>query len=393
MILRDKTIGVLYHDNRLLNSAFKESDMEILSYFAAFAALALTNVKAYEEIQESNKRLNQEKLYYEEMHLQTLHFEEIVGESPAIMQVFDQIDQVAKTDTTVLILGETGVGKELVARAIHLQSSRREKPFIRVLCNALPDSLIHSELFGHEKGAFTGATQRRIGRFELAHEGTLFLDEIGDLPLDVQVRLLRVLQNKEFERVGGNDMIHSNFRLLLATNRNLEAEVTANKFRADLFYRINVFPILVPPLRERRDDIPLLAHYFLKTYSTKMSKHFNEFPESEMEKLINYDWPGNVREVENLIERGVILGNGSIFKIPEICLMTHEFSDSSLDLTLSGNERRHIIWALQRTNWKIRGSGGAAELLSVNPSTLAFRMKKLGIEKPQGIKIPRAHHI
>jgi transcriptional regulator with GAF, ATPase, and Fis domain/tetratricopeptide (TPR) repeat protein len=393
MILRDKIIGVLYHDNRILSSAFKESDLEILSYFAAFAALALDNVKAYEEIQESNKKLNQEKLYYEEMHLQSLRFNEIVGASPAIMHVFDQIDQVAKTDTTVLILGETGVGKELVARAIHLQSSRQEKPFIHVLCNALPDSLIHSELFGHEKGAFTGAIQRRIGRFELAHEGTLFLDEIGDLPLDVQVRLLRVLQNKEFERVGGSDIIHSDFRLILATNRNLETEVTASKFRADLFYRINVFPILVPPLRERREDIPLLAHYFLKTHSTKMSKSFSTFPDSEMEKLINYDWPGNVRELENLIERGVILGNGPVFKIPEIAVMTRDVSALSPDPTLSGNERRHIIWALQRTNWKIRGSGGAAELLSLNPSTLAFRMKKLGIEKPQGIKIPRSSHI
>ena len=393
MILRDKIIGVLYHDNRILSSAFKESDLEILSYFAAFAALALINVKAYEEIQESNKRLSQEKLYYEEMLLQSLRFDEIVGESPAISHVFNQIDQVAKTDTTVLILGETGVGKELVARAIHRQSPRKDKPFIRVLCNALPESLIHSELFGHEKGAFTGAIQRRIGRFELAHEGTLFLDEIGDLPLDVQVRLLRVLQNKEFERVGGSEIIHSDFRLILATNRNLETEIAANKFRADLFYRINVFPILVPPLRERREDIPLLAHYFLKTHSTKMSKSFNNFPQTEMEKLINYDWPGNVRELENLIERGVILGNGPDFKIPEISQMASDFAAVSPDSTLSGNERRHILWALQQTSWKIRGTGGAAELLSLNPSTLAFRMKKLGIEKPRGIKIPRSHHI
>ncbi len=320
MILRDKVVGVLYHDNRLLKTAFKETDMEILAHFAAQGAVALDNASNYEEIQRLNQKLKEEKLYYEEQQAQTTHFKNIIGVSSTIQNVLKKVDQVAPTDTTVLVYGETGVGKEMVARAIHQHSPRRDKPFIRVFCNALPDTLIPSELFGHEKGAFTGATQRRIGRFELADGGTLFLDEIGDLPLEIQVRLLTVLQSKEFERVGGSDPICSDFRLLVATNRNLEQEVNEDRFRSDLFYRINVFPILVPPLRDRKEDIALLAKHFLKSYASKMGKDFDKILKEDMDRLTQYTWPGNIRELENIIERGVILSNGPVFRVPELDL-------------------------------------------------------------------------
>ncbi len=380
MVIRDKVVGVLYHDNRLLSSAFKESDLEILSFYSAQAAIALDNARSYEKMQAITQKLREEKLYYEEQHLQNLHFEDIVGESEAIREVLEKVEQVSNTNATVLIFGETGVGKELVARAIHRYSHRRDKPFIRVLCSALPESLIPSELFGHEKGAFTGATRRRIGRFELADRGTLFLDEIGDLPLEIQVRLLRVLQSKEFERVGGSEPIQSDFRLLAATNRDLDNEVKELRFRSDLFYRINVFPIYVPPLRERPSDIPLLAHYFLKNYATKMGKVFEGIPNSEMQKLLQYDWPGNIRELENIIERGVILSNDSMFHVPQLIKDPLRDRENSAP-TLKENERRHILWALRKTGWKIRGRGGAAELLEIHPSTLAFRMGKLGIQR------------
>ncbi len=383
MILRDKTVGVLYHDNRLLSSAFRESDLDLLSYFAALAAFALDNVRAYEEIQRLNRKLCEENLYYKEEHLQNLHFDDIIGESPGIRRVLAQIDQVTGTDATVMIIGETGVGKELVARAIHRHSTRRDKPFIKVNCSALPESLIPSELFGHEKGAFTGAIRRRLGRFELADGGTLFLDEIGEISLDLQVRLLRVLQTREFERVGGTETIRSDFRLLVATNRNLELDVKTQKFRPDLYYRLAVFPIYVPPLRERREDIPLLAIHFLKIYAQKRGKEFTKIPEAEMEKLLDYEWPGNVRELENIIERGTILNPGPVFRVPELGSRLAEAPSPGEGVSLMDNERRHILWALQKTNWKVRGRGGAAELLELPPSTLAFRMKKLGIRRPE----------
>ena len=383
MILRDKTVGVLYHDNRLLSSAFKESDLELLSYFAALAAFALDNASAYEEIKRLNQKLSEETQYYKEEHLSTLHFEDIVGESSSIKSVLSKVDQVTGTDATVMITGETGAGKELVARAIHRHSGRREKPFIRVHCSALPESLIPSELFGHEKGAFTGAARRRLGRFELADEGTLFLDEIGDLSLDIQVRLLRVLQSKEFERVGGSETLSSDFRLVVATNCDLEKKVKEQKFRADLYYRLAVFPIHVPPLRERKEDIPLLTHYFLQIYSQKRGKKFSKIPDSEMESLLLYDWPGNVRELENIIERGTILNTGPLFRVPELGTGHPEFSHYDGNITLKENERRHILQTLKKTGWKVRGKGGAAEFLDLPPSTLAFRMKKLGIQRPK----------
>jgi transcriptional regulator with GAF, ATPase, and Fis domain len=382
MIRRNKVVGVLYHDNRLLSSAFKESDLDLLAYFAALAAIALDNAEAYQEIRRLNRKLNNEKQYYQEEHIQSLHFDEIVGQSSVLQRVMSQIEQVAKTKAAVLVTGETGVGKELVARAIHRLSFRHDKPFIRVHCSALPENLIPSELFGHERGAFTGATSRRIGRFELADGGTLFLDEMGDLPADIQTRLLRVLQTKEFERVGGTATISSDFRLISATNTNLEEEVKAKRFRADLYYRINVFPIHVPPLRERKEDIPLLAQHFLKIYSTRMRKEFDGISREDMDRLIQYDWRGNVRELENIIERGCILSAGSMLQLPELVGDSATLSSSNSGITLKESEAQHIRWALEKTGWKVRGPGGAAELLEIHPSTLAFRMKKLGIQRP-----------
>lgn len=382
MIRHKKVVGVLYHDNRLLSSAFKESDLDLLAYFAALAAIALDNAEAYQEIRRLNRKLNQEKQYYQEEHIQSLHFDEIVGQSTVMQRVMSQIEQVATTKAAVLITGETGVGKELVARAIHRLSFRHDKPFIRVHCSALPENLIPSELFGHERGAFTGATSRRIGRFELADGGSLFLDEMGDLPADIQTRLLRVLQTKEFERVGGTATLHSDFRLISATNTNLEEEVKAKRFRADLYYRINVFPIHVPPLRERKEDIPLLARHFLKIYCTRMRKVFDGISHADMDRLLHYHWPGNVRELENIIERGCILSTGSMLQLPELVGDSAVIGPNRIGKTLKENEAYHIRWALEKTGWKVRGHGGAAELLEIHPSTLAFRMKKLGIQRP-----------
>jgi formate hydrogenlyase transcriptional activator len=382
MILRDKVVGVLYHDNRLLASAFRESDLELLSYFAAQAAFALEVIKAYEKEQRLNEKLLEEKRYYEKEHLQNIHSEDIIGESKAVMRVLGQVKQVAAADTTVLVTGETGVGKELVARAIHRAGSRSDKPFIRVHCGALPESLITSELFGHERGAFTGAVDKRIGRFELADGGTLFLDEIGELTQDVQVRLLRVLQTKEFERVGGGETIHSDFRLVAATNRDLEQKVREKTFRSDLYYRLNVFPVHVPPLRERKDDINLLASHFLRNYASKIGKLFNVIPKTEIAKLTGHDWPGNVRELENIIEIGVILSSGPTFFVPELGVGSTEPVLQRENISLMENEKRHILFILEKTGWKVRGKNGAAELLEIHPSTLASRMKKLGIIRP-----------
>ncbi len=390
MIFQNKVIGVLYHDNRLLSQAFKDSDLELLAYFSALATFAISNSKAYEEVRGLNQRLKEENLYYEEQHLQKTNFDDIVGESPAIMEVLNKIYQVAGTDSTVMIRGETGVGKELIARAIHRHSMRKDKAFITVNCSALPDTLIPSELFGHEKGAFTGAIGRRIGRFELADGGTLFLDEIGDISLEVQVRLLRVLQSKEFERIGGTKTLRSDFRLVVATNRDLEQAINTQQFRADLYYRLNVFPIYVPPLRNRKEDIPLLAQHFLTFHGREKGKTFKAIREEETDKLMAYDWPGNVRELENVIERGVILQQGIHFRVPKLDEMHSELPyPKGGGPSLKENERRHILWALRKTGWKVRGPGGAAELIDIHPSTLAFRMKKLDIVRPKTVRKKR----
>jgi len=377
--LRDQVIGVLYHDNRLFKSAFRQEDLDILGYFAAQAAIAMDNAMAYETLREMYQKQVEEKQYLEEQHLESLHFEEIVGESPAIRRVFAHIDSVSETDATVLILGETGVGKELVARAIHRNSGRRGGPFIRVNCSSFSEHLISSELFGHEKGSFTGAVQRRIGRFELADKGTIFLDEIGDMPLNSQVQLLRVLQSKEFERVGGHETIRSDFRLMAATNRDLPKMIEAGTFREDLYYRLSVFPIQVPSLRERPEDVALLALHFLQLYAKRLSKKVEKIPGTEMQKLMDYTWPGNVRELENIIERGVILSTGPLYRVPTTSLTRNTFAGSRADISLDENERAHILNVLDMTGGKVRGDDGAAAILNIHPNTLYSRMKKLGI--------------
>ncbi|MCP4021766.1 MAG: GAF domain-containing protein [Desulfobacteraceae bacterium] len=378
MRINNRLVGVLYHDNRLFQSVFKESDLDILNYFAAQAAIAIDNARVYQTLESLYKKEKEEKKYYEEQYMESLAVGEIVGKSPAITKVFSMIESVARTDTTVLVTGETGVGKELVARALHRNSLRTKGPFIRVNCAALPESLIASELFGHEKGAFTGATKQRIGRFELADGGTIFLDEIGDISPYIQVRLLRVLQNHEFERVGSQKTIKSNFRLITATNKDLKDEVKKGRFREDLFYRLNIFPIRVPALRNRAEDIPILVHHFLNKSAERLNKVICKIPRKEVDKLMAYTWPGNVRELENIVERGVILSKGPLLKIPtaEFQSATHPEDNA---LSLEDMERRHIMEILKQTRGKINGKSGAAQILKLHPSTLRFRIKKLGL--------------
>ena len=382
LVLRDQIKGVLYHDNRLLGSAFKKSDLELLAYFAAQAAIALDNVTSYEEMQKMNQKLTEEKNYFvEQYRFSKISIENIIGQSAPIKRVMQQIEQVADTDANVLILGDTGVGKELVASAVHQQSPRRDKPFICVQCSALPEKLLPSELFGHEKGAFTGALKRRIGRFELADRGTIFLDEIGDLRPDMQVQLLRVLETKQFERIGGSETLRSDFRVITATNRDLKKLVAAGHFRRDLYYRLNVFPIHVPTLLERKEDIPLLVDYFVRLYAKKLGKTFEKIAREDLAVLLQYDWPGNIRELENIVERAVILNHGRLLRFSGVLPSIVDHTANEDGFVLSDHERRHIIRALEKTNGKVRGSGGAAELLGINPSTLFFRMKQLNIKR------------
>ena len=304
----------------------------------------------------------------------------MVGESVALRKLLRDIRQVAATDSTVLLLGETGTGKERIARAIHEISPRKARPLIKVNCGAIAPGLVESELFGHERGAFTGALQRRIGRFELADKGTLFLDEVGELPLEAQTRLLRVLQEQEFERVGGSTPIRVDVRLIAATNRDLEAEIAKGRFRADLFYRLNVFPARVPPLRERAGDIPLLVGHFIAQYRRKLGKPLDELSPEGMERLQRYSWPGNIRELQNVIERACVLATGPGVKIPED-LERHTASDliEPAISTMEEAERAHIRRALEASGGVIHGQRGAAQLLAVNPNTLRSRMEKLGL--------------
>ncbi len=310
-------------------------------------------------------------------------FKEIIGASACMQEILDNVKIVGTSDITVLILGESGTGKELIAQSIHRLSSRKQKPFVAVNCAALPANLIESELFGHEKGAFTGATDKRIGKFEQGHEGTVFLDEIGELPLDLQVKLLRVLQEKEVELVGGGRTKKVDVRIIAATNRNLEEEIAAGKFRLDLYYRINIFPITLPPLRYRKEDIVSLASHFVNIYARKENKVITGVADHVIQTMINYDWPGNIRELENLIARSVLLTTGPIvnsLRLPGQSKAANPGTQGRIK-TMTENERDHILAALERCNWKIYGQGGAAELLELNPSTLNSRMKKLGIEK------------
>ena len=314
----------------------------------------------------------------------THNFEEIVGTSAALTAVLKQVEVVAPTESTVLILGETGTGKELIARAIHTASSRSRRPFVKLNCAAIPTGLLESELFGHEKGAFTGAIAQRIGRFELADGGTIFLDEVGDIPLELQTKLLRVLQEREFERLGSTRTLRTDARLIAATNRELQKMVEQRKFREDLFYRLNVFPIYVPALRERSEDIPLLVNHFAQRFARRMNRTIETIPAETMAALTRYPWPGNIRELQNLIERAVILSHGPVLQIPlqDLDNCTAPRRDNGKDQTLEAAERAHILAILKETRWVLAGPRGAAVRLGMNRSTLQFRLKKLGIVRP-----------
>ncbi len=344
--------------------------------------IILRDVNERRRAEQALQKLQLEKAYLQEEFTAELGSKEIVGKSEAVAQVLQSTDRVAATDATVLITGETGTGKELVARAIHERSTRRDNMLVVVNCAALPGGLIESELFGHEKGAFTGALTRRIGRFETAAGGSIFLDEIGDLPLELQAKLLRVLQEGEFQRVGGADTIKVDVRVIAATNQDLEKAVTEQRFRADLFYRLNVFPIRVPPLRERLEDIPLLARCFALRYAEKMGKRIDALPKHALDTLRSYAWPGNVRELQNVIERAVILTNGPMLELGKWPPSTAAFSSKTQSLSLSDVERQHILDILERTRWRVSGEKGAARILGLKPTTLEARMKKLSIKRP-----------
>lgn len=376
--LSQQTIGVLYQDSRFFSFDINPNTVKLLSSFASQIAVSIDRAKAYDEISKLNKRLTQENLYYLKEMKELQPFGEIIGVSKATQYLLKLIQKVAPTQSAVLINGETGVGKELVARAIHRASTRKEGPFIRVNCAALPETLIDSELFGHEKGSFTGATKTKEGLFELAHQGTIFLDEVSELPLPTQSRLLRILQEKEFQRVGGTKTLRSDFRLIAATNKDLSQEVAIGKFRNDLFFRLNVFPIFVAPLRERIEDIPHLAIHFLKLYCSQSKKNYPGIPESEMKKLQAYPWPGNIRELSNMIERSVILGETTI-RFPDLGDRKVKKTTYNQGMKLKDMEMEHILEALKKTQGKIGGVDGAAELLGINRTTLIYRMKKLGI--------------
>lgn len=362
----------------------EETNIEILKGIASQISIAIFNIKSHEQLLVYKKQLEQENVHLQEQITTLLNFSEIVGNGPKMQAVYEKMEVVSPSSSTVIILGETGTGKELIARAIHNSSPRKNRIMVKVNCAALPAHLIESELFGHEKGAFTGASERRIGKFELANEGTIFLDEIGELPLDLQVKLLRVLQEREFERLGGSNTVKVNVRIVAATNRDLQHEVNAGKFRSDLYYRLNVFPITLPPLRERSEDIPVLANYFLKRYSKSVGLRLNSICPNVIEKLLGYNWPGNIRELEHLIERSVLLNSGSILTTVHLPgqQAENEVQLESLPAkTLEEMERVHVINILRNCSGKISGSGGAADLLQIPASTLHSKMKKLNISR------------
>jgi PAS domain S-box-containing protein len=340
--------------------------------------------------EQEKARLQEQNLYLQE-EIQGIHnSEEIIGQSHALTGVLDNVRRVAATDSTVLITGETGTGKELIARAVHSNSRRKDKPLIKINCAALPAGLVESELFGHEKGAFTGAIARRVGRFELAQGGTIFLDEIGELPADAQAKLLRVLQEREFDRVGGSAPIRVDVRVLAATNRDLLNAVREKTFREDLYYRLSVFPLQLPPLRDRKEDIPPLALFLVNKFASRIGKRIDGVGKETMRRLLAYAWPGNVRELENIIERAVILANGTILEIdPDILSLSSSAAAPSQEQTLEGVERDHIVKVLKQTDWVIDGPRGAAKILNLHPNTLRSRMKKLGISRTPS---PRSSH-
>ncbi len=338
--------------------------------------------EALVEVEKLKDRLHQEVLYLRQEIKLNHNFNEIITKSDALTKILHKVEQVAATDSTVLIQGETGTGKELIAKAIHNTSKRRHRPMIKINCAALPPNLIESELFGHEKGAFTGAYARKIGRFELANETTIFLDEIGELPLDLQVKLLQVLQAGEFSRIGSTKILKADVRIIAATNRDLEKAIEAGTFREDLYYRLNVFPIALPPLRERKEDIPLLAEYFIKKYNKKIGKQIDTISKNLMERLVAYHWPGNVRELENVIERAVIISERGNLDCSDWIPKKGIIHDQML-VTLQEMEKNYIIRVLKSTNWRVSGEKGAAKILGMKRTTLESKMKKLGISHPK----------
>jgi formate hydrogenlyase transcriptional activator len=392
LVSRGRALGIFgvikYQDN-----AFDSDDVEFLTQISNQVAIAVENALAFGEIRELKDKLAQEKLYLEDEIRSEMNFAQIVGKSASLRRVLKQVETVAPTDSTVLIYGDTGTGKELIARAIHDLSPRRSKPFVKLNCAAIPTGLLESELFGHEKGAFTGAIAQRIGRFEVANGGTIFLDEIGEVPLELQTKLLRVLQEREFERLGSSRTLRTDARLIAATNRDLEAMVSEQKFRSDLFFRLNVFPVHVPPLRERQGDIPLLVRHFTQQFSRRMNRVIETIPSTAMDALSRYHWPGNIRELQNVIERAVIISTGPVLSVDVTDLKSPKASppaekpasakstNGALHNVLEETERQQILKALKECNWVVAGPNGAAAHLSMKRSTLQLRMQKLGIAR------------
>jgi formate hydrogenlyase transcriptional activator len=392
LISRGRVLGtfgvVKYQDN-----AF-HGDIEFLSQIGNQVAIAVENACAFGKIRELKEQLSKEKLYLEDEIRSEMNFVQTIGSSAPLRRVLKRAETVAPTDSTVLIYGETGTGKELIARAIHDLSPRRSKPFVKLNCAAIPTGLLESELFGHEKGAFTGAIAQRIGRFEVAHGGTIFLDEIGEVPLELQTKLLRVLQEREFERLGSSRTLRTDARLIAATNRDLEAMVGEQKFRSDLFFRLNVFPVHMPPLRERDGDIPLLVRHFTQQFSRRMNKTIETIPSATMDALCRYHWPGNIRELQNVIERAVIISTGPALSVDvadlkfpkagravEETTVSKSPTNGALHDVLERSERQQILEALEQCNWVVAGPKGAAAQLGMKRSTLQQRIRKLGIAR------------
>jgi formate hydrogenlyase transcriptional activator len=391
LIMRERVLGVFGLESSREN-AFTKDDFTFLGQVADQIAIAVENALAYGQISELKDKLAQENVYLESEIRSELHFDDIVGNSELLRRVLREVETVAPADSTVLIYGETGTGKELIARAVHNLSSRKSNPFVKLNCAAIPTGLIESELFGHEKGAFTGAIIQRVGRFELANRGTIFLDEIGDIPLELQPKLLRVLQEREFERLGSTHTLRTDVRLIAATNRDLKTMVEEQRFRSDLYYRLHVFPIRVPSLRERKEDIPLLVRHFVQEFSRRNGRVIDTIPSETMQALVRYHWPGNIRELQNVIERAVIISRGPVLNVALTELAPDMASTStpvaptaksaaheSLQNILQETERNQILRALEEANGVVAGPNGAAARLGVKRTTLQIKMQKLGI--------------